>query len=122
MKKWLCGGSDSEVFQQEGLEEKEKKTAKRQTKIMHTYTLKHTNMSETDVGCHARPPTVHNEGHSPFCSGSPTVNTILSHWASFPPPFVPSPLSVPRFSPLHISLSIHFGAKGGPSAREERGR
>lgn len=37
------------------------------------------------MGCHTRPLTVHNEGHSPFCSGSPTVKTILSHWAYFPP-------------------------------------
>lgn len=73
------------------------------------HTLVHTNMSETDAGCHARPPTVHNERHSPFCSGSPTVNTILSHWASFPP-LVPSLLSVPLFSLFNISFSIHFGA------------
>lgn len=47
-------------------------------------------MSETDAGCHMRPPTAHNEGHPPFCSGSPTVSTIPSHWASFPPPRAPA--------------------------------
>lgn len=76
-QEWLRGVSTGRVRG----EKKEK-----YNKIQHTHTLIHTNMSETDVGCHARPPTVHNEGHSPFCSGSPTVNTILSHWASFPPP------------------------------------
>lgn len=77
----------------------------------------HANMSETDVGCHARPPTVHNEGHSPFCSGSPTVNTILSHWASFPPPLRPPFLSIPLF---HFSSSIQFGAKEDEKRESER--
>lgn len=65
----------------------------------------HTNMSVTDVGRHALPPTVHNEGHSPFCSGSPSVNTILSQWASPP---CPRPLV-----PCHISFLIRFGTKCG---------
>lgn len=93
--------------------------AKRQKEITHTHTLIHTNMSETDVGCHARPPTVHNEGHSPFCSGSPTVNTILSHWASFPPPLCTLP-SICLFF-FHISFSpIQFGAKRRTERAEER--
>lgn len=54
-------------------------------------------MSETDAGCHVRPPTAHNEGHPPFCSGSPTVSTIPSHWASFPPPRAPATF-LPRSS------------------------
>lgn len=74
-KQWFRGVSTRKVWR------------KRQKKIIHT--LIHTNTSETDVGCHAWPPTVHNEGHSPFCSRSLTVNTILSHWASFIPPCCP---------------------------------
>jgi len=73
-----------------------------------THTLTHTNMNETDVGCHAWPPSVHNEGHSPFCSGSPTVNTIHSHWASFPPP----PRALPSICPLFFLSSIFLSSLG----------
>lgn len=88
-----------------------KRKEQKDKKKKYAHTLLHTNMSETDVGCHARPPTVHNERHSPFCSGSPTVNTILSHWVSFPPP-----CALPSICPSFLSVqlfffSIHFGAK-----------
>lgn len=72
-----------------------------------THMLIHTNMSVTDVGRHVLPPTVHNEGHSPFCSGSPTVNTILSQCP--PHPIVP----------CHISFLIQSGAKCGTECVEE---
>ncbi len=91
------------------------------TKENNTHTLIHTNMSETDVGCHARPPTVHNEGHSPFCSGSPTVNTILSHWASFPPPCA-LPTICPSFSLPSTFLSQSSLGQRSTECIEERAR
>lgn len=77
----------------------------KKTKGNNMHTLVHTNMSETDAGCHARPPTVHNERHSPFCSGSPTVNTILSHWASSPPSCPPFYLSLFSLCSTFLSQS-----------------
>lgn len=74
-------------------------------------------MSETDEGCHMWPPTVHNEGHSPVCSGSPTVNTILSHWASFPPPCALVSTRPPFLSLSHTFLSS-VGAKGGQGVQK----
>lgn len=80
--------------------------SKNKTKGNNVHTQARTVRRERDrCGCHARPPSVRNERHSPFCSGAPTVNTIPSHWASFPlPPFIcPSFLSAQHFLPQPTS-------------------
>lgn len=78
------------------------------------------------MSCHAWPPTVHNEGHSLLRSGSPTVNTILSHWASFPPLCALPCICPSFFSPFfHIFFisSVWGEAELSVSTREsKRGR
>lgn len=114
MRSWLRDCNVSEVFLQRGW---------KKTKVEKDKRKYHTNKSETDVSCHAWPPTVHNEGHSLLRSGSPTVNTVLSHWASFPPLCALPCICPSFFSPLfHIFFSVQFGVKQNLVCRQERAR